>query len=133
MADPVNALRIIPTPMGWLSPDAVQGVVNALMPTRQGVAQWAGAPVDALAYAMRRAGVPISQPAYGSEQLANWLANPSERLQGALDRMPPYQLYLQMTGQPGAYQRYQPQTRIYAQPFGALASPSKPEPLPAPR
>jgi hypothetical protein len=77
-------------------------------------AAWLGAPVDAMSWLMRKAGIPTgSQPAYGSNQIRNWLAQlPASsqvqaRLQHPLDYFPPYQAYLRATGQPGAYQQYQ--------------------------
>ena len=77
MVRPGNALRIIPTPMGWLSWDALEYSVNARPPTPRGIVNVADAPVDGVAYLMRQAGVPITQPAFGSDQIANWLTGPN--------------------------------------------------------
>lgn len=83
--------------------------LDNFVPTQSDAANWLGAPVDATAWMLRKAGVPVgNQPAFGSGQIQNWLAamsNPSQFRQNLLNRLPPYQAYLQLTGQPGAYQQ----------------------------
>ena len=76
---------------------------------RRGIANLAGAPVDSVAYLTRRAGVPVTQPAFGSDQYANWLTGPIR----STDIV--YQLYRQ------AFDTPPPQEALCYPPIGKAA------------
>jgi hypothetical protein len=97
-----------PTPFGRMSSGMFTRAGNAfntLAPSSDQVADTLGAPADALAYILRRAGLPASQqPAFGSQMLRDSFAGPSrltaDNIGEMLRRHPFYQLYMEQTQQP---------------------------------
>jgi hypothetical protein len=118
MADPNNLRQLldsyggVPTPFGRLPANFFERAGNAMAPNADGAANALGAPVDALAYLFRRAGMPMQQPAYGSQNIRGMIENGPGNALNFLQRHPFYQLYLQETGQ--------------QQPQNALTGPDRP-------
>jgi hypothetical protein len=108
-----------PTPAGWLPADALSNLAANLTPSRQGIAETLGAPMDAIAWALHRAGLPISGDesyASGAFQRDPFSGRPtwtpsasvpfgSQHIRGVLDNGPSFSLdaLLQAMRRPGLF------------------------------
>jgi hypothetical protein len=62
--------NMVPTPMGWLSPEQARQMLNHLAPSRQDVASTLGAPMDGMAWAARKLRVKGIPSEYGQPDFA---------------------------------------------------------------